>query len=291
MPLKFKGEWRFDPPSDGKFVNRQIPGNTLQEVIDLIMRAATQGDRQEILAHFKGYFCKASGATHVWSSNANWAETDLCQYATEAAQNAPLFIEAFYDACTNFVNDDSDRYAPDVGMINGILAKHNIGYEIQPPRLVIRETVAPLVLVVERPTTLTEQAMEVFQQSLKRSEELLADGHGREAIQEILWLLESVSTAFRGLETKSGTVGGKYFNQMVKDLQKSIPGTTLERILDWLTSLHGYLSSPTGGGVRHGLDLNKGVSISDNEARLFCNLIRSYLHFLLVEHEYLHKRM
>jgi hypothetical protein len=50
-------------------------------------------------------------------------------------------------------------------------------------------------------------------------------------------------------------------------------------------SVHGYLSSPTGGGVRHGLDLQEGVQVSENEARLFCNLIRSYVGFLLVEHE------
>jgi hypothetical protein len=30
----------------------------------------------------------------------------------------------------------------------------------------------------------------------------------------------------------------------------------LNQVLGWMTALHGYLSSPTGGGVRHGLDLN-----------------------------------
>ena len=37
--------------------------------------------------------------------------------------------------------------------------------------------------------------------------------------------------------------------------------------------------------MRHGLDLREGVPITDNEARLFCNLIRSYVGFLLTEHE------
>jgi hypothetical protein len=68
------------------------------------------------------------------------------------------------------------------------------------------------------------------------------------------------------------------------------PGGNLRRVLDWIGGLHGYLSSPTGGGVRHGLDLDAGVPISDNEARLFCNLIRSYLSFLLVEHQRLVRR-
>lgn len=290
MPLKFKGAWRFNPPADGRFVNRAISDSAVEECIDLIMKVATQGDRQEVLEHFKSRFCTASGAAHSWSSNASWAEADLRTYAYEAARNAPLFIEAFYDACQSFGENDPDMWTPDVDMINGVLARHRIGYEIRPPRLEPREDTAPVVAVVEPPPTLVERAADILQSSLSRSEELLSQGRGREAVQESLWLLETVATAFRGLETGMETVGGKYFNQIVKELRKSNAGTTLERVLAWVTALHGYLSSPTGGGVRHGLDLDEGVQISDNEARLFCNLIRSYLSFLLVEHERLARR-
>jgi hypothetical protein len=108
-------------------------------------------------------------------------------------------------------------------------------------------------------------------------------------VQETLWLLESVTTAFKGIEAGTNKIQGKYFNEIVKELRKWSKGTALERVLEWVTSLHGYLSSPTGGGVRHGLDLNDGTSISQNEARLFCNLVRSYLAFLLAEHERLVK--
>jgi hypothetical protein len=125
----------------------------------------------------------------------------------------------------------------------------------------------------------------MLQQSLRRSEELLTAGHGREAVQESLWLLETVATAFRGLPTGTESVGGRYFNQIAQELRRANPGTTLSRALEWMTALHGYLSSPTGGGVRHGLDLNEGVPVSANDARLFCNMIRSYLHYLLAEHE------
>jgi hypothetical protein len=51
-----------------------------------------------------------------------------------------------------------------------------------------------------------------------------------------------------------------------------------------MTAMHGFLSAPAGGGVRHGLDLAEGVEINSGEAQLFCNLIRSYLQFLLDEH-------
>lgn len=66
-------------------------------------------------------------------------------------------------------------------------------------------------------------------------------------------------------------------------MRRIAKGSTLERVLEWVTNVHGYLSSPTGGGVRHGLDLNAGVLIGANEARLFCNLIRSYISYLLSE--------
>ena len=43
MPLKFKGAWRFKPPSDGAFVNEQIPAAAVSDVIDLIMKVGKKG--------------------------------------------------------------------------------------------------------------------------------------------------------------------------------------------------------------------------------------------------------
>ena len=85
--------------------------------------------------------------------------------------------------------------------------------------------------------------------------------------------------------TQSGKIEGKYFNQIVRDLRAKRTGTTLERVLDWITAMHGYLSSPTGGGARHGTDLGRGVYLDISEARLFCTLTRSYISFLLAEYE------
>jgi hypothetical protein len=264
-----------------------MPEEAVAEVIELIQRVATQGPRQDVLEHFKGYFCSASGTSHSWSSSGSWAVTDLWRDARQAAENAPLFIEAFYDACESFRGGDPDRFAPDVGMINGLLERHGIGYELRPPRLELRGNVAQLVEVAERPPSLAERSIELLQESLRRSQDLLAAGRGREAVQESLWLLETVATAFRGLDTGAETVEGRYFNQIVQQLRRGHPGTTLSRVLEWITALHGYLSSPTGGGVRHGLDLSEGVAVSENDAHLFCNLIRSYLHYLLAEHGHL----
>ena len=59
--LKFNGAWRFDPPAS-------IPG-VVSDFSDLIGKIATQGDRQDILEHFKAYFAPAAGTTTTRSSS------------------------------------------------------------------------------------------------------------------------------------------------------------------------------------------------------------------------------
>ena len=51
-----------------------------------------------------------------------------------------------------------------------------------------------------------------------------------------------------------------------------------------------YLSSPTGSGIRHGIDVREGLALEIDEGRLYCNLIRSYLTFLIAEHDRLSRR-
>jgi hypothetical protein len=275
--LKFNGAWRFDTPGP-------VADGVSADFSRLIGKIAAQGNLQRVLEHFKNYFAGAVGTTSSWSSSASWAETDLRGYMDESAANAPLFIEAFYDACESLQHAHPDYAVPDVPFINRILSSRNAGYRIQPPHL-ISEIDHLAVEVPPEPLSLDQQAQEIIQQSLKQSEQLLSEGRDRQAVQEILWLLETVSTAFQGLETGSGTIQGKYFNKIADDLRKHHKGKTLDQVLAWVSILYGYLSSPTGGGIRHGTDLKTGIVIQPNEARLFCNLIRSYISYLMVEHE------
>jgi hypothetical protein len=280
MPLRFPGAWRFTPPADGDFINAAIPESAVGEFFDVIDKLRNDNGRWSMLEHFKSHFGGSSR-----SSSESWAYSDLMSSMDHAAKNAPMFIESFYDACEVLRNESEEWFVPDVPFLNAILAKYNVGYEIRPPELVPREIGGRLIVVPQPSPTLAESAKETLDRSLKRSEELLSEGRSREAVQEILWLLETVSTAFRGLETQSGKVEGKYFNKIVGDLRKKHPGTTLEQVLDWITKMHGYLSSPAGGGIRHGMDLDGGVDLDPNQARLFCNLTRSYISYLLVEHD------
>lgn len=279
--LKFNGAWRFDSPG-------AISPGVIADFSRLIGKTATQGSRQDVLEHFKVYFADAAGTTASWSSSTSWAETDLDRYMNDAASNAPLFIEAFYDACHALQGTHPDYAVPDAGMINRVLASHKAGYRIEAPDLVPEDGQQPIELP-KGAITLDDHAQEIIQRSLKQSEQLLSEARYRQAVQEILWLLETVATVFQGLEIGEGTVQGKYFNKIADDLRKHNKGKILDQVLSWVTTLHGFLSSPTGGGIRHGTDLKAGITIQPNEARLFCNLIRSYISYLMAEHARLGK--
>ncbi|MBJ6126883.1 hypothetical protein [Microvirga splendida] len=274
--MKLDSRWRFDSPG-------AMPREAIWAFDTLIGKIAAQGDRWTILEHFKSYYAGALGATSSRSSSESWAESDLSNMMGQAADNAPLFIEAFYEGCEALRNDDG-LAVPDVGRMNRILVEHSVGYEIRPPALVTVGLHQPIA-VPERYRSLDEQAQDIVQQSLQQSEKLLAEGHPRQAVQEILWLMESVATAFKGLSAGETTIEGKYFNKIVQELRTHKKGQTIEQVLGWLTTLHGYLSSPTGGGVRHGADLKSGITIDADVGRLYCNLIRSYVTFLMAEHD------
>jgi len=181
-----------------------MPYGVVNEFSDLIGRITTQGKTQQILERFKAHFASAAGTTSTWSSSVSWAQTDMDSYMRQAADNAPLFLEAFYDACESLHTEG--LAVPDAKVINRVLAKHKAGYEIRPPDLIsLREDAGPIE-VPATPLSIDQQAREVIQNSLSQSEQLLSGGNSRQAVQEVLWLLETVSTAFQGLDIGTGTV-------------------------------------------------------------------------------------
>ncbi|ULJ74503.1 hypothetical protein [Rhizobium gallicum] len=273
--LKFDPAWRFSSPGSA-------PVTLTRAFYDFIEKIASQGNSWGIVESFKEAF-GSSGS----SSSLSWAWSDLDSAMRRAEENAPLFIEAFYNVCVECA--DNGLAVPDVSLINRTLAEHGAGYRIEPPHLIATNPQARPIPVPDATPSLEAEARALIEESLKESHWLLDEGKGRQAVTEILWLLESVATVFHGTGTSDGTVQGKYFNKIIGEMKAGNRGKAQEQILDWMTKLHGYLSSPTGGGVRHGIDLKAGIAIQENEARLYCNLIRSYIIYLIEEHERLQK--
>lgn len=135
MPLRFPGSWRFQPPTGGPLHTVDIPNQAIKAFLEVIQRTATQGDTQDFLEHFKGYFCSANGSVHVRSSTAGWAISDLSGEMETSAGNAPLFLEAFFDACESIRLWPGNLFAPTATLINDLCQRFEIGYELAPPEL------------------------------------------------------------------------------------------------------------------------------------------------------------
>ena len=88
--------------------------------------AKTGRHQQDILEDFKWRFsngkCKRSSCAHD-------AETDLYGMIIKAAENAPLCIARFAEACADV--REQGHYAPSVREINSMLSRAHSGYQIE----------------------------------------------------------------------------------------------------------------------------------------------------------------
>lgn len=113
--MKMEPSWHFNTPGP-------MPQEAVRAFDTLIDKVVAQGNRWSMLEHFKGHFGGSGG-----SSSESWAESDLNSLIRQTAENAPLFIEAFYEAC-EALRGDSSIAVPDVGRMNRILREHSVGY-------------------------------------------------------------------------------------------------------------------------------------------------------------------
>ena len=277
--LEFKGDWRYDSPGG-------VPSEVISSFRRYFEMICVQGQRKAILELFKRYFAVAAGVEYYQSSSESWASTDLDRFMSEAAVNAPLLIEAFYGICEFLEHSYPEITLSGVRRINEILSDTSSGYCIDPPRLVATNEITPeFVLEKPAPTTFLN-TITILEYKLQCSEKALGEGNVRQAESEALWALETISTVFRDEHILDGKVRSNYFNHIIRDLKQCESESSHQtRILDWMMNLYGYLLSPTGGGVRHGVDLKEGVEFEIDEARLFCDLIRNYSTYLISKYK------
>lgn len=283
--LNFNPLWRIEAPPNDELHHGSIPNEAVEEFAQLIRAIAIGPSRKRVWEHFKRRF-SAPARREFWaSSDAGFAEQDGFAYLRDAAGNSPLFIEAFYDGWTELMQENPVQIPPIVETANRILSSHGIGYRLAPPELEALGEPAPLIQVVIPAATVEERAREVIHASLDSAAEHLERRDDRAAVMESLWLLDSVTTLFSGLALPTGQVNGAYFNAIVGDLRRLQAGGALPHAMRWMEMLYGYLSAPGGGQIRHGMNLSNDIQLNRNEARLYCNLIRSYIEYLLGEHE------
>jgi hypothetical protein len=118
--MKFENaKWRFESPGP-------LPDATVYRLFEMAQVTAAQGRVQDILEDFKGRF---PGADGYWkSSNEKYARDDLYRDMRLHSTNAPLFIEAYLQACSDIREQGLD--APSVNDINTVLFQTRAGYQI-----------------------------------------------------------------------------------------------------------------------------------------------------------------
>jgi len=285
LSLTFDIAWELMPPQDGTYINSKVPPDAVENFWGILTRAANRtGDPEEVYYMIRAQFSEAMGLPVYRSSSLYFAPGDARAAMDSAAENAPVFISAFYETCEQIKQQLGARTAPSVQVMNRLLEMHGLGYVITPPNLVLREQVE---VIPVQSTTVLEQAQARFREAIERSRVLLEENNGDEAVAQIWWLLESIMLSFPGCHLNGQEISGTYFNEVARSLKRAAgDAPVMGAVVRWLEALQSYLSGPGEAGIRHGRHLHL-EGLKKHEAELFCNLTRSYISYLLSEYELL----
>lgn len=156
--LDMPTNWRFGAPGE-------LDPGSVNGFYELVLKISGQGSSWSIIEHFKSKF--NGGASR--SSNESWAMSDLHTAMHGAARNAPAFVDAFWTGCEEIKAEYAGISVPDEGVVNALLAEHHELYEVRPPALVRRGSIAP-PQVQAPPARLGEQARALIEQSLLQAD-------------------------------------------------------------------------------------------------------------------------
>lgn len=123
MGLKLKDEWRFDrdaPP---------MPQRAVGGFIEIFDKIAASADSQKFVYETVKSRFGNSGS----SSNASFAQSDMCVAMQSFADNAAIFIDSAWMALQDL--KDEGLATPTAEQVNQLLAEHAAGYTIDLPYL------------------------------------------------------------------------------------------------------------------------------------------------------------
>ncbi len=117
MPLRMPAELRFTPSGSAE----ALDGDAMADLLAIAKKIQNPLGYKSVLEAFKSHFGRSTGEGSSTSSSVDWAETDLWLIACEAANDAPGFIAAFFDACEQL--EACGATIPDEAHINSVLTK------------------------------------------------------------------------------------------------------------------------------------------------------------------------
>lgn len=143
MPIELESSLRFAGPS----ARVPLGPDALADLLALARKIRGDFSHKHVLETFKEHFCRASGHSYASSSSTDWAESDLWTAASAAAEHAPTFIAAFFDACEEL--ESRGAAVPSHAIANAILAQYGCEFRVHDVKLVasvpmVEPPVAPL---------------------------------------------------------------------------------------------------------------------------------------------------
>lgn len=129
MPLQMISELRFPMGS-----TTPLSDKSLDDFLSLIRKVSGPMSQQHIIEIFKRHFCKVSGDYYARSSSLSWAESDMSSQAKKAAEDAPNFIAAVYEALEELGHGGFN--VPSEQHINQILLNNQDHYQIIDEQLI-----------------------------------------------------------------------------------------------------------------------------------------------------------
>lgn len=130
MPLRMPAELRFAPPGSAE----ALDGDAMADLLAIAKKIQNPLGYKSVLETFKSHFGRSIGEGSSTSSSVDWAESDLWRIARDAANDAPGFIAAFFDACEQL--ETGGATIPDEAHINSVLTKYGCRYQILDGELV-----------------------------------------------------------------------------------------------------------------------------------------------------------
>ena len=123
-------ELRFAPAGSAE----ALDGDAMADLLAMAKKIQSPLSYKSVLETFKTHFGRSTGEGSSTSSSADWAESDLWRIARDAANDAPSFIAAFFDACEQLAAGGAT--IPDEVQINSVLTKYGCRYRILDGELV-----------------------------------------------------------------------------------------------------------------------------------------------------------
>lgn len=160
--------WRYGSPG----AMSAAAANAFNSLVHAI--ASQTGSSWAVLELFKAKF---SGG-YSKSSSERWAISDLHTIMMAAAENAPVFISAFWDGCEQVRAQYPEVGLPDPDVVNRILYEHDQPYELRPPALLARYPQAPIPVQAPK-LPIGDRAYVLIHASLDQADRLLHEQRPR----------------------------------------------------------------------------------------------------------------